>query len=93
MRDALEYGAPLAGARRVDRKLVSLISLINLLKETERGLAHSARTGLYRPMGPQMAPKWSLNALRGGLAIIILKVLILKPPGCPFWTILGPFDP
>ena len=47
MREAIEYGAPIAGARRVSRTVgvVSLISLINLLKDTERGFAHSARTG------------------------------------------------
>ena len=45
MRGAFEYGAPLAGASRVRPLLVSLISLTSLLKETERGLAHSPGPG------------------------------------------------
>ena len=45
MRGAFEYGAPPAGASRVRLLLVSLISLTSLLKETERGLAHSPCPG------------------------------------------------
>ena len=39
---SIKYGAPLAGARRVGLVRIGLISLINLLKETETGLAYSA---------------------------------------------------
>ena len=45
MRGAIKYGAPLAGAGRVGLLTFGLIRLISLLKETERGLAHSPGPG------------------------------------------------
>ena len=71
----LNTARPLRGLAVLGCDPIGLISLISLLKETERGLAHSAGpaaacqyAGLIPPcggpIGPQMAPKWPLNALR-----------------------------
>ena len=44
-------------------------------------------------MGPQMAPKWSLNALRGGLAIIILKIFDFEASWVPILDDFGALRP